>query len=301
MRNFLSVAVVSVLFAACAENASVPFEPEAGRTILISGNTNTTCTIDLISCFAILDAEIKALYEANNTAARRGEAEYRVVTDSNEDLSRIFQAETMTQAQALVLLDSFIDDIENALARGRYSECYGAFTLAYAEWIRAKVAAGSVDVSGRPTLTCLVSPVTGTGTGSATNGVTLTLNDPFHFQGDPYNTTTTTTYFVVVGPSGTITTSSVIQTGATTVTIRDAATTVPGTYTYVVQQCSGIGCSTGTTITVTIPQGTGVGGCVHDNRNGGYVAPPNQPKCPKTPKDHALSDKDKPPVTNPGK
>ena len=285
LKSIRWIAAVAAV-AGCSETPVSVMEPEVSRTILIEGNDEVSCTIDFISCYAILDAEIKALYEANNTAARRGEAEYRIVTNSNNELASIFNAETMTVADAVVHMDRFIAEIERAIAGGKYGECWGNYILEWANWLRATIAAESLDVSGRPVQDdCLVSPVTGTGTGSITAGVTLTLDDPFNFAGDPYGVYVTTTYFVVVGPNGTITTDEIVQSGAETVTITDASNKTPGTYTYTVQQCNEFGCSAATTITVVIPDAT-VSSCAHDNRNGNFTTPPSHPKCPKEDKIH---------------
>lgn len=294
IRQFVAVAGIAALAAGCAD-APEPFGAGAQHTIDVPENTLSTAgcaAIDYSSCFAILDNQVKILYERNNWAARRGEAEYRVVTGSNRELADIFQAETRSAAEATQLLDEFIRQIQTARAAGSYSECWGAHVQGYAEWIRGKVVAGSVDMSDAPQMTCYVSPVSVvSSSGTEAGGVVLTINDPWHFSGDPYDIYTTGTYFVVQGPNGTITTALSEQSGAATVNIRDVLTKVPGAYEYSVMQCADWGqCSAAIRTTVTVVAGS-TGGedptCLqpHDNRNGTFVPQPQQPKCEKVVKE----------------
>ena len=289
-KQFVAVAGIVTLAVGCAGDVE-PFAYDVQHTIDVPGNTVGTSgcqAIDNTNCFAILDNQLKILYERNNWAARRGEAEYRVVTNSNNELASIFQEQTTTVAQATADLDRFISQIISARSGGRYSECWGAHIQTFAEWIRGKIVTGNVDVSDAPQMSCFVSPVAAvSGTGSEANGVVLTIDDPWHFSGDPYGVYPTNTYFVVAGPNGTITTAPVAQNGPATVTIADAATRTAGTYDYSVTQCADWGqCSTAVRTTVTIVVSGGEGNpdpsCAHDNRNKTFSPQLGQPKCEKT-------------------
>jgi hypothetical protein len=280
VKHFVAAVGIAALAASCSD-VHEPFSGDVQRDIQVPGNTLGTSgctTIDRSGCFAILDNQIKILYERNNWAARRGEAEYRVVTNSNSELASIFGAETRTVDEALRYLDRFVAQIATARSGGRMSECWGAHIQGYGEWIRAKVAAGDIDVSTPPRPACEVSPVSVTGAGNETSGVVLTINDPWHFTGDPYNIHTTMTYFVITGPNGTITTTPALQTGAATITVVDALTKSAGAHDYSVVQCADWGyCSAPTRSTITVAVGT-TGGeldpgteCVHDNRDKTFI------------------------------
>jgi hypothetical protein len=281
IRKFVAAAGIAALAAGCTDT-SEPFGAGPQATIDVPGNTVGTAgcvSIDSTNCFAILDNQIKILYERNNWAARRGEADYRVVTGSNRELANIFQADTRSAAEAARLLDQFISTIQTARDGGRFSECWGAHIQSYAEWIRGKVLSGNLDMSDAPQMTCFVSPVVSvSGSGNEEGGVVLTINDPWHFSGDPYDVYATSTYFVVEGPNGTITTALSQQDGATTVNVRDVLTRTPGAYNYSVVQCADWGqCSEPIRSTVTVVAGGGDPVCVHDNRDGLFT--PRQPGC----------------------
>ncbi len=287
MKKLVAVAGI-VLASACAENAD-PTGFEVQRTIDVPGNVLGTagCTaIDLASCFAILDNQLKILYERTSWAARRGEADYKVITGTNKNLSSIFMAETRSVSETLTSLDAFIDDMEQGVADGEVSACWGDHLLSLAGWVRGKVAAGNVDVSDAPTMDCFVSPVSSVIVqASETNGVILTLEDPWQYSGDPYGVYQTGTWFVVTGPNGAITTPVTVQTGPASVIVADPATKSAGTYAYSVVQCSDWGqCSLPFSFDVTVePGSTGGGdpGCVHDNRDKNHKGPPQVPICKK--------------------
>jgi hypothetical protein len=292
LKHFVAAAGIAAFAVGCSEGSG-PFATDVQHTIDVPGNTVGTagCTaIDLNSCFSILDNQFKILYERNNWAARRGEAVYRVVTNSNNELASVFRAESRTVEEATRYLDRFISQIAQARTTGDFGECWGSYIQGHAEWIRGKLVTGNVDVSDAPVMTCFVSPVASvTSVGNATNGVVLTINDNWHYTGDPYGIYVTNTYFVVNGPSGTITTQASTQTGPATITIADPLTTAPGTYSYSVVQCGDWGhCSAPVTATVTVAQTITSGDtpadptCAHDNRNGTFVPAPGQPRCEKT-------------------
>jgi hypothetical protein len=300
LRQIVAVAGIATLAIGCAGD-SEPFAMDPQHTIDVPGNTVGTSgcvTIDNTNCFAILDNQLKILYERNNWAARRGEAEYRIVTNSNNELAAVFQEETMSVSNALAKLDRFISQIVSARDAGRYGDCWGGYIQGYAEWIRGRIVAGNLDVSDAPQMSCFVSPVASvTGTGTETGGVVLTIDDPWHYVGDPYGIHMTNTYFVVAGPNGTITTTPSAQSGPATVTIADAATRTAGVHEYSVTQCADWGhCSTPVRATVTIIANTNGGGenpdpaCAHDNRNKTFTPQLGEPKCEKTIKiDHPNS------------
>jgi hypothetical protein len=286
-KALFAVAGIALAVSACADPTD-PFGSTVQHTIEIPGNTLGTAgcvQIDHSGCYAILDNELKRLYETNSTAARRGEAEYRPVSRANKQLAYIFQSEARTAAEALGALDRFIRDISTAYMQGRYSSCWAEQVLAQAEWLRGKIAAGSVDVADAPALTCYVSaPTRVIATGSTNSGVVLMIDDPWHYNGDPYGAYSTQTYFVVAGPSGSISTPPTLQVGAALVTVVDESTKQVGTYQYSVRQCSDWGpCSEPMTFSVTVVEGNGTPTpiCVHDNRDG--LKPPGQldGKCPK--------------------
>ena len=286
MKKLIAVAGIA-LSAACAESPD-PTSFDVQHTIEVPGNTLGTAgcaTIDLASCFAILDNQLKILYERTAWAARRGEAEYRVITGTNRNLSVIYQAETATVAETLRALDHFIDDISTGLEEGSVSACWGDHLVTFATWIRGKVATGNVDVSDAPQMDCLVSPPSAAIVqGSEANGVVLTMIDPWHFSGDPYGVYETQTNLVVTGPNGTITTPMRTQTGAENVVVVDPATNVAGTYPYSVVQCNDWGqCSAPFTFDVTVSKGAGGNdpGCVHDNRDKNHAGPSTLPMCKK--------------------
>lgn len=256
MKRFIAVAGIALFASGCADGADT-YGLDPRYTIDLPGNDVGTpgCqSIDLSSCFAVLDHQFKLLYETNSMAARRGEADYQVVSSANRKLASIFVAETRTVAQAIRALDQFSTMVEGARDRDRYSACWGDYVLAYTSWLRSKVAAGDLNVSDAPLMGCFVSPVAGvTGTGTTTEGVTLTIADPWHFSGDPYGIYTTQTWLVVTGPNGTITTPPTTQTGAEVIAIIDPATSAAGVHEYSVIQCADWGrCSDPVTLTVTV-------------------------------------------------
>jgi hypothetical protein len=286
MKKFVAFAGIA-LACACAESPG-PTGLDVQHTIDVPGNDLGTqgCTqIDLASCFAILDNQVKILYERSAWAVRRGEADYRTVSAANKNLSEIFQADTLSVPETLTSLDKFIGDVDAAIEGGSVSACWGDHLLTFGEWIRGKVAAGSVDVSDAPQMNCFVSPVSSVIVqASETKGVVLTLIDPWHYTGDPYGVYQTGTYFVVSGPNGTITTPTSFQTGPANVVIADPATHQAGTFPYSVTQCSDWGqCSLPFSFDVTIaPGSTGDPVCVQDNRDKNHAGPPQLPKCKKT-------------------
>lgn len=283
MKLNIVIAVGALTLAACSDGLE-PTAVDPSHTILVDGNVSECGTIDFTSCFAKLDMQFKLMYEWNNSYSRTGEAFYNDASNSNYELATIFNAPERSVAEAIRALDRFIAQIENALRAGDYSTCAADGLLAHATWLRAKLVAGSVDLSDAPPLGWCISPVTVTATGSITNGVTLTINDPFHFtQGsDPVDV-----YFDITLPGGTVVVFDVgEQFGPTTVTYQDPATIAPGTYTYLVRQCDAIGyigCSAWAEVTVTIAEGsTGTGTCPHDNRNGlKDTVDKTKPKCEK--------------------
>jgi hypothetical protein len=287
MNKYLAALGVAVL-AACAESSD-PTGFDVQHTIEVPGNVLGTagCTeIDLAGCYAILDNQLKVLYERTSWAARRGEAEYKVITATNKNLSAIFMAETATVPETLRALDEFIGDLQRGIDDGRVGTCWGDHLVAFGTWIRGKVAAGDVDVSDAPVMDCFVSPVASVVVrASETDGVVLTLNDPWQYTGDPYGVYETRTYFVVTGPNGTITTPSVLQAGAAQVVVADTATRAAGAHTYSVVQCADWGqCSESFAFDVTIEKGSTGGsdpGCVHDNRDKRHRGPPTVPICKK--------------------
>ena len=285
MKTLIAAVGVAVLVA-CADSPD-PTGFEVQRTIDVPGNVLGTsgCTsIDLANCFAILDNQLKILYERTSWAARRGEAEYRVVTGTNRNLSVIFQAEHASVPETLRALDGFLGDISDALENGEVSDCWGEHLLEFGAWIRGKLETGNVDVSDAPAMSCQVSPVAAvTVQASEASGVVLTLDDPWHYSGDPYGVYETRTNFVVTGPAGTMTTPMQLQTGAASVVIIDPATNVAGDYQYSVAQCNDWGqCSEPFTFDVTVVAGAGDPGCVHDNRGRDRRGPPTLPICKKT-------------------
>lgn len=281
--------VAGILLSAACTDTSGPLGFEAQYTIDVPGNVVGTpgCTdIDLTGCFALLDNQIKVLYETTAWAARRGEAEYKLVTSSNKDLAAIFQADTRSVAETLRGLDSFITSIDDAVENGSFSKCWGDHVLAHARWIREKVAAGNVDVSDAPRMSCFVSPVADvTVSGSTAEGVRLVLDDPWQYTGDPYGIYTTRTWFVVQGPNGNLTTDAAEQDGAEMVTVLDPATRTVGTYEYTVTQCSDWGqCSEPFSFDVDVIEGAAAPPCVHDNRDKHAPGRSPIPKCRKSKK-----------------
>jgi hypothetical protein len=74
-----------------------------------------------------------------------------------------------------------------------------------------------------------------------------------------------------------------LQTGAASVVINDPVTNVAGDYPYSVVQCNDWGqCSEAFTFDVTVVEGAGDPGCVHDNRGRNRQGPPTLPICKKT-------------------
>jgi hypothetical protein len=268
--NKLIAAVGIVVAAGCADTTAVGvFDRQ--HTIDVPGNVVGTpgcASIDLVSCFAILDHQIKLLYEQASWAARLGEADYQAISTSNKDLVRIFQGDTTSVSDALHALDRFISAMERARSRGELSSCWGDHLIGFGSWVRAKVAAGDVQVTDAPLQGCRVSAVAGvTVVGSTAQGVVLTIDDPWHYTGDPYGVYATRTYFVVQGPHGAINTTPILQDGPATVVISDPQTNAVGSYAYSVTQCSDRGfCSVPFSFDVEVVEGSGAV-CVHDNRD----------------------------------
>ena len=284
MKKLIAAVGVAVV-AACADTSD-PAGIAIQHTIDVPGNVLGTsgCTsIDLAGCFAILDNQLKILYERTSWAARRGEADYKVITGTNKNLSVIYQAESSSVAETVGALDEFIADIQKGLDAGQVSTCWGDHLLEFATWIRGKVAAGNVDVSDAPEMECFVSPVSAVIVqASEMNGVVLTLTDPWQYSGDPYGVYETRTSFVVTGPNGTFATPMSLQSGAANVVVADPATKAVGTYPYSVVQCSDWGqCSQPFEFEVTVGKGSGDAGCVHDNRDKNHPGPASLPKCRK--------------------
>ena len=263
MRKFLSVAVISVLFAACADDPSILFEPEVSRTIIVNGNDplGPGCPPDP-SCLAPIDAQIKILYDRNNALSRpgdgtvnlvfHGEADYAPASRANDNLATIWLTSEMSATQAINLLNRYI----NAVNGNGFSECASAELTARAQWIigiiEASVQSGFTPalVSNPPTIRCNLSPVIPSATGSVATGVTLTWSDPFGFQ----------THYEVEKQTALNTWVSLGN--VTLATITDPSANVAGaTYTFRVRQCGsvGVGCGEWTEVTITIP-GTGNGG-----------------------------------------
>lgn len=297
MIRLATIATVAVTLTACGEGLG-PTGPESpSYTITMPGNDSECGVIDFASCFAKVDMEFKRLYERNNTLSRRGEAEYRLASNSNNELATVFLSETYSVAEALRQLDRFISQVSRGLNDGRYSPCAGEQILARAEWLRAKLEANDSDMTGAPPFECEVSPVASVGgSGSTSAGVVLTVNDPYHYTQDVYNTGNyhTYTYFIVERQNGAawdhvVTTTVGEQFGPETFTVADAATTTAGTYYYRVTQCDQIyGCAPPTLGTITVTEG---GTCAHDNRNGKKDKDNKKPKCEKDekePKDHSI-------------
>jgi hypothetical protein len=111
--------------------------------------------------------------------------------------------------------------------------------------------------------------------------VELSIDDPWHYTGDPYGVYATETYFIAQGPNGAITTSPIQQDGRATVVIADPLTNVAGSYPYSVTQCSTGGfCSLPFSFDVEVVEGSGAPPCVHDNRDKG-AGKPALPTCKK--------------------
>lgn len=298
MKHLALLAAGALTLAACGEGYGPTSPEDPSYTITMPGNVSECGDIDFATCFAKVDMEFKVLYERNNTLSRRGEAEYNLASNSNNELATVYLNPTYTVTQALRNLDRFIRQIEQGLGDGRYSECAGTQLLARANWIRAKLVANDSDMTGAPAFGCEVSPVASvSGTGSTTGGVVLTVDDPYHYTQDAYDTGLfhTYTYFVVERQNdaswdAVVTTPVAEQTGPATFTVADPATTAPGTYVYRVAQCDQVlGCAPATLGTVTIAEDGGTGGpgtgtCPHDNRNGMKDKDNKKPKCVKDPK-----------------
>lgn len=289
MKRFALLAASVMTLAACSDGFDASSVAGPQNTIQLTGNVSTCGAIDLVSCFAVLDNEFKVLYELNNTLSRRGESAYRAASASNYELSVIFQTPTTTVAQAITQIDKFIAQVSRSYSQGDYSQCAADQILASANWIRALLVAGSVDVSNRPAAGCQVTPVIPSAAGSASAGVMLTINDPWNYQGDiAYNRPFNETYFIVERSidGGAfmpfLTTVPTQQAGAVTFTISDpAANQIGVTYTYRVTQCSlwpSLDCSVGATASVMITAVSQL--CVHDNRDGLWVDNKTKPKCP---------------------
>jgi hypothetical protein len=297
MKRLALLALVALGTSACADDPTSVEGP--AYTITMPGNVSECGTIDFASCFAKVDNQFKILYERNNTLSRRGEVDYELASRANNELATVYLNPTYTVAQALRNLDRFIREVEGGIARGDYSTCGGTQILDRANWLRAKLVANDADMSGAPAFACEVSPVTVTGTGSIAAGVVLTVNDPYHFTQDTYNTGLfhTYTYFVVERQNGAswdavVTTAPGEQFGPETFTLSDPTTTVAGAYVYRVRQCDTVaGCSTPAEVTIVVSD-AGTGACPHDNRNGFMDKDNKKPKCEKDEKedkDHDIS------------
>ncbi|MGQ0561471.1 MAG: hypothetical protein ACT443_06300 [Gemmatimonadota bacterium] len=298
MRRSALIAAGALALSACGESNG-PTSIEPSYTIDLPGNDSECGVIDFTSCFAKVDMEFKILYERNNTLSRRGEVLYQTASDANVFLATVFLTPVMSVDEALRQLDRFIRVVEHGLSKGEYSTCAGNQILNRALWLRGKLIAGSVDMSNPPPFGCEVSPVKNI-TGSASPaGVVLTFDDPYHYTQDHLNTGEyhTYTYFVVERQNGAlwdpvVTTPVEEQVGPATMTVTDAATTLPGTYVYRVAQCDQeFGCSLWTTGTVTIvADDPPPAKCPHDNRNGDKkLVDKTKPPCEKDekePKDH---------------
>lgn len=307
MRRFAILALSALTLAACSEKND-PTALRSSHNILIPGNDSECGVVDYASCYQKLDFQFKILYERNNYLSRRGESEYNLASNTNYELAQVYLDQGITQAAALRHLDAFIKDVTAGSNDGRYSACAAPQILAFANWLRAKVANADLNLTGAPGWDCNVSPLSNfTGTGNVTSGVTLTARDAYHFSNGPYGDTTFT-YFSVDRQEGStwvnvITTpiapeALAATTPATTIrTFTDAATKLPGTYTYRVAQCDARlaavlpACSTPVTTTVTIADPNGPPPpppaiCAnHDNSNKDPIANNNrdQDKCPKDP------------------
>jgi hypothetical protein len=298
MKRLALLALGAVGLSACGDVGPTALEGPA-YTITIPGNESECGTIDFSSCFAKVDNQFKVLYERNNTLSRRGEVDYDLASRANNELATVYLNPTYTVADALQNLDRFIREVENGIARGDYSECGGTQILDRANWLRAKLVANDADMSGAPPFVCEVSPVTVSGAGSLATGVVLTVNDPYHFTQDAYNTGLfhTFTYFVVERQNGAtwdvvLTTAPAEQTGPETFTLADPTAISAGSFVYSVRQCDTItGCSAPAMTTIVISDGT-AGACPHDNRNGFMDKDNKKPKCDKDDredKDHDIS------------
>ena len=287
MRRFALLALGALGLSACADVGPTSLEGPA-YTIAIPGNVSECGTIDFSSCFAKVDNQFKLLYERNNTLSRRGEVDYDLASRANSELATVYLNPTYTVAQALRNLDRFIREVEAGIARGDYSACGGTQILDRAKWLRAKLVANDADMSGAPAFACEVSPVSFSGTGSISTGVVLTVNDPYHFTQDAYNSGLfhTFTYFVVERQNGeswdvVLTTTASEQFGPETFTLTDPTATAAGPYVYRVRQCDTLtGCSAPAENTVLVSAGS-TGTCPHDNRDSLKDKENKKPKCEK--------------------
>lgn len=278
---------VAILFAslgafgvvACSDGLTDVTKPS--YTIDMPGNVSECGTIDFANCWAKVDFQFKLLYEQNNYYARSGEALYDAASGSNNELANIFDVTSTSVKTALSELTKFESEVQNYYAKGGYSDCAEQDLLSRAQWLYNKISTGNTDLSDAPVFpNQCVSPVASvTGTATATAGVTLTVDDPWHYAGPtPYGIGDTQTYFIVERLDGTTwtvltQTAPTQQTGPATLTFTDPASNVAGTtYTYRVTQCDGVHCSVATVGTVSIDAGGSSGGdgggttcTAHDN------------------------------------
>ena len=309
MKTLSCIAAAALLSAGCADQ---PFEPEApvvSNTILVPGNqpSGPGCPPNP-DCLAPIDAEVKDLYERNNrlsqpgdgtvSAQFHGESEYQAASHANNSLTRIWYAYEMEASVAIGHLENYITYVTRAVTQGTYSQCAAGQLINRANWIIGLIQESAENgftsdlLATRTPYDCALSPVIPSGSGNVTTGVSLSWQDPWGFQ----------TRYEVQLPGGTTVTT-------TEASFNDAATILPGTYTYNVRQCAtGLspspGCSVWTSVDVTIadpasgpPPATCTG--AHDNRNGGFIAPPTGDRCAREAVETGKKDKD--PVVNPGK
>lgn len=306
----VAVALASMVAIACNDSTS-PTAVAPQRNIVATNNNPEN---NVWGYYTPLDALFKELYERNNTLSRRGESDNSAASSTNLNLAWVFDDPgAVTLSYARSKLAAFIKDINNSLKSGKYSDCAAPQLIARAYQIdstlaKVQAAGNTYDPSMLPAAAnwdCDVSPLEfAAATGSATNGVTLTYNDPWHYFNDPANVGgPTLVYFEVQRWDPTILPSGdwvpvpqpqygyESQTGPVVLTFTENLTT-PGTYTYSARQCdySHGGCSVWNEATVVVPDPNGGGGgeysCVHDNRNG-FMTKTNKTKdCPKADKIH---------------
>jgi hypothetical protein len=285
MKKFLGVAVLSVLFAACAETVTNPAAPDVRYTIDVPGNEPVNvlgqpCTYsynDPLDCMAPLDRALRVLYNRNNVLSmpgtgtspmdHHGEAEYRVASNANFHLANIWQIEYRTAAEAKSYLSAYITDVQRARGKG-YSECAAEEAIATAQWILGAIDNFNPVTFTRPSSipTCTLSPVRPSATGSVAAGVTLTWSDPWGMQNRYVVEKLTPGGWVLLGQP----TAAVFVDGD--------AKVANTTYVYQVSQCGtpGVGCSIPVAIAITIPPtGTASSGeadCHKHNNGNGHVS-----------------------------
>lgn len=283
MKFALSIVGLAMLCAACADQAASTVEPVVSSTVLVNGNDPLipVCPPEPW-CLAPIDRAVQELYNRNNTLSQwgsgtsplnfHGESEYQAASSANNHLTRIWSAFEMEADVAIRHLNAYVAEVTRAVAHGTYSECAANQLVARANWvigiIEAAVVSGfTPDMLANPTpFDCALSPVTPSGSGSISTGVTLTWLDPWGFQ----------TYYEVEKPGGIFTTT-------TTASLNDAdANVANASYTYSVRQCAEtLGCSEWTSVSVIVTAGPAPSTCAHDNRNGTFTPPRGQPNCEK--------------------